>query len=65
MNLDLMQVLSFDAFGANVDSLGMAFDENTHFLKVRQEFTHAPAGDLAACSALGFILSFSGNDFSG
>ncbi len=60
-----MQVLFLDAFGAYVDSSRMAFDEETHFLKVRQEFTHGPASDLAAGSTLGFILAFSGDDLSG
>ena len=60
-----MEALFFNAFGAYVDSLGVAFDEQAHFLKVRQEFTHGRAGDLAAGSALGFILAFSGDELSG
>lgn len=60
-----MEVLFFNAFGAYVDSLGVAFDEDAHFLQVGQEFAHGAAGDLAAGSTLGFILAFSGDEFSG
>ena len=57
----LLEVAYLDAFGADVDPFRVAFDNDTHLLQVRKESAHGPAGDLAACAALGFILALAGH----
>jgi hypothetical protein len=54
----------FNTFGADIDSAGVAFDKDAHFLKIRQKFTHADAGDLASRTAFFLILTFSDYELS-
>ena len=60
-----LEVAFFDALGADINLLGVAMDEDSHFLKVRQELTHGPAADFTSRAAFSLVLAFSRDGFSG